>query len=69
MITFLLRFPEHFRIKATCQVKVRSKVKVQLFTFSDIGSIKGAAKSSNSPKVLPVGICLRIIIAEYEGHA
>ena len=43
---------QHFKIKVTRQVKVRSKVTMKSFTFWALGSVRRSGKRSNSPKVL-----------------
>ena len=44
--------PLYFKIKVTCQVKVRPNPKCSFFTFWAFGSVRRAVKISNSPKAL-----------------
>ena len=47
-----LIYAKYSKIKITCQVNIMSKVKIIGFPFCALGSVRRAAKSSNSPKVL-----------------
>ena len=43
---------EHFLIRVIWQLKVRSKAKIQRFSFWALLSVRGVTKSSNSPRLL-----------------